>query len=226
MKINISSLMVLFLILGCKYSSKEVITENDSKKLTIAELIAYANGYEHWKNVHEIQFTFNVDRDDNHFERSWTWKPKTDEITMTSPKDTVVYNRKSMDSITMKTDKGFINDTYWLLAPFNLVWDEGTNITTQDSVMAPLSSSMLNKLTIVYGSEGGYTPGDAYDFYYDTNFIIKEWVFREANQEEASMLTTWEDYEAYNGINIAKTHIGKDKSVKLYFTNIKVDTTE
>jgi len=36
------------------------------------------------------------------------------------------------------------------------------------------------------------------------------------------MITTWEDYEDFNGLKIAKTHNGKDNSVKLHFTNISV----
>lgn len=217
---RVTLFFILAILLSCKSDEKE--TKKEVKILSTAELVANANGYEHWKDVEEIQFTFNVDRTDSHFERSWIWKPKTHDITMISAGDTINFNHKKVDSTSIKADSGFINDRYWLLAPFNLVWDEGTTVTTEDSVSAPLSEDILNKLTITYGSEGGYTPGDAYDFYYDSNFLIKEWVFRKANQPEPSMMTTWEDYEDFNGITISKTRHGKDNNVKLYFTNIKV----
>lgn len=100
---------------------------------------------------------------------------------MLSTTDTVVYNRTSMDSLTKKTDASFINDKYWLLAPFNLVWDEGVSFSEKENVVAPVSKDTLNQLTILYGGEGGYTPGDAYDFYFGKDYIIKEWIFREAN---------------------------------------------
>ena len=48
----------------------------------------------------------------------------------------------------------------------------------------------MQKLTIVYGDEGGYTPGDAYDFYFGDDHIIKEWVFRKGNATEPSTMTT------------------------------------
>ncbi|KAA1247153.1 hypothetical protein [Aquimarina sp. RZ0] len=196
--------------------------QNIDKKLTVAESIAYANGLEFWKKVSEIRFTFNVDRGKDHFERSWKWKPKTKDVTLYSTKDTISYNRSEMDSILIDADQQFINDKFWLLAPYNLVWDTGTKITTKDIATAPISKERLQKLTILYNDKGGYTPGDAYDFYYDTDFRIKEWVFRKSNTPEPSMITTWEDYTDFNGIKIAKTHINKEGSLKVYFTNIKV----
>jgi len=212
----IAALMFFY---SCKNQSS---TKTETKELTIAEKIAKANGIDNWDKVNEIQFTFNVDRTDSHFERSWSWKPKTEDVTMTIANKPTSYNRKSIDSLSTAADRSFINDTFWLLAPYNLVWDEGTSITYQDSVKANLTNDILNKLTIVYGNEGGYTPGDAYDFFYDENFMIKEWVFRKKNQSEPSMITTWEDYEDFNGLKIAKTHHGKDNSLKLHFTNIVV----
>ena len=34
-----------------------------------------------WKNVEEIKFTFNVDRDTTHYERSWIWNIRKNEVT-------------------------------------------------------------------------------------------------------------------------------------------------
>ena len=222
MKIQILLFAALIAFSACKNDNKEAVQKVETKELSVAEKIAQANGIDNWKNVNEIQFTFNVDRPNSHFERSWTWNPKSDDVTMITSADTVSYNRKSMDSIAMKADRGFINDKFWLLAPYNLIWDEGTTITYQDSVSTNLTNEMLNKLTITYGNQGGYTPGDAYDFYYDKDYMVQVWVYRKANQPEPSMITTWEDYQDFNGLKIAKTHNGKDNSVKLHFTNIKV----
>lgn len=218
MKLRILYITTLLIVSACKNKAQKA----ETKELTIAEKIAKTNGIDNWTNVNEIKFTFNVDRTDSHFERSWTWKPKTEEVTMMTSADTISYNRKSIDSLSTATDRSFINDKFWLLAPFNLVWDEGTTINYQGAANTNLTDEVLSKLTIVYGDEGGYTPGDAYDFFYDENYMIKEWVFRKSNQKEPSMITTWEDYEDFNGLKIAKTHIGKGNSVKLYFTNISV----
>ena len=221
MKLIFKTFCIIFLLISCKSDKKET-NETVEKELSIAQKIANANGFEKWKQVSEIQFTFNVDRDTSHFERSWTWKPKTDEVTLISGKDTITYNRKSVDSLSMDADKGFINDKYWLLAPFQLVWDKTANVSNPSKAIAPISKTELQKVTITYPNQGGYTPGDAYDLYLDEQWLIREWVYRKSNSPEPSLITTWEDYEDFNGIKISKTHKKTENNWKLYFSNIQV----
>ena len=220
-------LCLLTLLAACKTQTKERNTEIETaseakKELTVAEKIAQAHGFDNWKSVNEIQFRFNVDRGDNVFGRSWTWNPKTDDITLVSNEGTLNYNRKSMDSISQDADRAFINDKFWLLIPFQLVWDEGTTISESIKEVAPISKTELNKITLTYGDEGGYTPGDAYDIYFDKEYLIKEWVFRKGNSEEPSMTTTFETLEDFNGIKIAKDHKMAEGNFNLFFSNIKV----
>lgn len=212
------------LFIGCKTEPKTAATEAEPEaELTIPEKIANAHGYENWKSVSEITFTFNVDRDSTHFERSWVWKPKMNEVTAISGEDTLTYNPKSMDSIAYKRNAGFINDRYWLMAPFNLMWDSNSyTFEHEASEKAPISGEDMQKLTIVYKNEGGYTPGDAYDFYFKNDYIIKEWVYRKSNQEEPSLATTWENYKDIDGLEIAQDHKKGDGSFHLYFTGLSV----
>ena len=219
----VTLLSIVTLCVACKSDKKEASQETP-KALSVAERIANANGFEHWKEVSKIDFTFNVDRDSSHFERSWTWNPKTDDVTLIAGKDTISYNRKTIDSISMKADKAFINDKYWLLAPFQLVWDQGTTITKPVKDEAPISKLMMNKITLTYPSNGGYTPGDAYDFYFDDDFMIKEWIYRQGNAKKPSMMTSWENYEDFKGLKIATTHQKTEGNWKLYFTGIAVKT--
>jgi len=217
---------------SCKNETKEAPTTEkievsipkiEDTKLSEAEAIAFKSGLENWKDVSQIEFTFNVDRGGkNVARRAWTWKPKTGDITMKQGDRIVNYNRTSIDSTAQRTDQGFINDKFWLLAPYQLVWDEGTKIIVQDTATAPISGKLAKKLTIVYGTEGGYTPGDAYDYYYDEDFIIDEWVFRKSNQEAPTMMTTFDEYQLFEGLNISTVHSDKEGNLKLYFTDIKV----
>ncbi|MBA3986627.1 MAG: hypothetical protein H0X63_08675 [Flavobacteriales bacterium] len=190
--------------------------------LETPQMIAYAHGLEEWDKVSQIKFTFNVDRGENHFERSWIWNPKTKDITLITAEDTLQYNQNAMDSISLKVDRNFINDRYWLLAPLNLAWDEGTSFINKDSAIAPISKKTLQQLTVTYSDVGGYTPGDAYDFYYNNDLFLEEWVFRKGNDSLPSMVTTWEDYQDFNGIKIATKHQNPEETFKLYFTNIEV----
>jgi len=200
-----------------------LITKINLQETSILEKVANAHGFQNWKNIQEIKFTFNVDRDTTHFERDWTWKPKTNDITATSTKGTISYNWADMDSVAYKTNGGFINDKFWLLAPYQLVWDaDNVTHTHVKEAKAPISKKSIQKLTIVYSNEGGYTPGDAYDFYFDDDFLIQEWVFRKSNQPEPSMITTFEDYKEMKGLKIATMHKMDTGNFKLFFTGIEV----
>ncbi len=213
------------ILIGCKTEKKQE-KKIIQKELTLLEKVAHTSGYTNWKNVEELKFTFNVDRDTSHSERTWIWKVGKNQVTSITKEDTLSYNRANMDSIATKRNGGFINDKYWLMAPFNLIWDKG-NFTHTHKVneIAPISKSPMQKLTIVYSSEGGYTPGDAYDFYFEDDYLIKEWVFRRTNQKEASLVTTWEDYVEKGGLKIAQTHKNTE-GFKLYFTDIEVKTKQ
>ena len=183
----IVGLFALLLISACKTDSKksEETTETTEAEKTVPERIAEAHGFENWKDVEKITFTFNVDRDSMHFERKWDWRPKTNMVTSISGTDTLTYDRADMDSIALKTNGGFINDRY--------------------------------------ANEGGYTPGDAYDFYFKDDYIVQEWAYRKSNQEEPNLVSTWEDYVNVEGLQLAKQHNRPDGGMSLYFTGLSVN---
>lgn len=215
--------LCILLNISCKTDKKPNTISVNKVKQSVPEKIAYAHGFQQWNEVNKIQFSFNVDRDTSHFERKWIWDTRENKVTRILKNDTIAYKRSELDSITSKVNGGFINDKFWLLAPFNLIWDS-RNYTYTHSVntKSPIAKESMQKLTIVYGNEGGYTPGDAYDFYFDENYKIKEWVFRKGNQTDASMITTWENYITKNGIHLAKIHKKEGDNFKLYFTNLEI----
>lgn len=206
--------------MSCK--EKEV-----KKPLNAVEKVAYAHGFEHWDQVEEIEFTFNVDRDTTHFERSWEWRPKQNEVTLIKDGKRLDFNRdRILSDEELAADKNFINDVYWLLAPYKLIWDDHKTFSEPVMDLAPISQDSLQKLTIVYEGEGGYTPGDAYDFYLDQNNMVKEWIYRENNSTSNCMITTWESYKDFEGLKIATMHQNDNGVFKLYFTGIKVSTSK
>ncbi|KJD33528.1 hypothetical protein PK35_06695 [Tamlana nanhaiensis] len=212
---------ILLTLVIALISCKQQTTKKEAQKLeaptktTIAEKIAEAHGFNNWKNVNEISFTFAE-------KRHWLWNTKTNEVTLFTEKDTISYNRKQVDSLSAKTDAAFVNDKFWLLIPFQLVWDKSASISEVSKEASPINKTLLQKISITYASQGGYTPGDAYDIYFDSNYIIREWVFRRGNQKEASLANTFEDYNDYNGIKIALSHKKESGDWNLKFTNVSV----
>ncbi|MEO8932975.1 MAG: hypothetical protein ABI295_01605 [Xanthomarina sp.] len=212
---------ILLLFSTCKSDKKDTVSQ-PKMNLTAAEEIAQAYGIENWNKVKEIAFTFNVKKDSILVERSWVWQPKTNQVTLITKNDTMNYNRTKVDSLSITADKAFINDKYWLLAPFNLVWDTGTTISNPTEEISSISNKALNKITLTYPNEGGYTPGDAYDFYYNNNYIIEEWAYKKGNAKLPTMITTWENNRDFNTITLSLNHFKADDNWELFFTNVSI----
>jgi len=213
----------LVLFTSCKSEQKDPKIEAPSKELTIAEKIANAHGFEHWKDVSKVEFTFKVDRDTIKGRgRSWVWRPKDDNVKMTAGETIVEYSRRQMDSTHIGADRGFINDKFWLLIPFQLVWDTSATISDPKDMESPINKETLQMITLTYPSEGGYTPGDAYDIFFDDNYMIKEWVFRKGNSAEPSLTTTFENYQDFNGIKIAIDHKQEGGHWNLNFADVSI----
>lgn len=216
-------LVCLFLVSACKSETSKTTLKEEIKTLTIGEKIANAHGFENWKNVSKVEFTFKVDRDTiKGSGRSWEWYPKTDSIVMYAGEQVVMFNRAKLDSVPPNADRNFINDKYWLLVPFQLVWDSSATISEPKKVESPIGKEQLNMITILYPNEGGYTPGDAYDIYFDEDYLIKEWIFRKGNSEAPSLTTTFENYKDYNGIKIATDHKMADGNWNLNFADVSI----
>ena len=224
-------LCIAVLLLGvsaCNTAEKKdrslaIATENPLVS-TPLETMANAHGFEHWPSISKISFTFNVDRGESHFERSWIWETKNNRVTRIMEGDTVSYLRSEVDSALTEIDAGFINDKYWFLAPYQWVWDqESFTYTVEEDIPAPISGIPSKKLTIVYGDQGGYTPGDAYDFFIGEDSLVTEWIFRKGNQEDPSLVTSWEDYQEHKGLKLSTMHRNADDSFKLSFTGISVE---
>ncbi len=213
-------------VVSCKESGKQAQAETTDKptaELTAPERLAASHGYANWGDVSEIRFTFNVDRDTMHFERGWIWNVRENRVTRIMGEDTLSYLRSEVDSTLAQADGSFVNDKYWFLAPFQGVWDqESVQWEMEEGATAPISGETMDKLTLVYGDSGGYTPGDAYDLYIGADSLVAEWVFRRGNQPEPSLASTWEGYEEHGGLKLSTMHQNKE-GFKLYFTGVSVE---
>ena len=232
MKKTFLPLLLALSIISCKNSESdnsdaEMISEttevaSSEEKDGIGNTIAMANGLDKFKDATEVEFTFNVKVNDTvRSSRHWKWNTKTSEISLTEGDITQSYTKTdSIPEDKVSIDQKFINDSYWLLFPYQLVWSDA-KLTEEKEVAAPISGDTLTKLEVAYSADGGYTPGDTYDIYYGDDHMIEEWVYKAAGGDR-QMATTWEDYEEFMGIPIAKMHKSEDGSFQLYFTDIVI----
>lgn len=221
---------LIFLILlsaslvGCKNEQPEInpSPELSADKDPVAKEIAMANGFGNFSNVNQLNYTFNVKVNDSLVsQRQWKWFPKENKVELTEKGKTFSYvSNGNLDDEEKEVDQKFINDKYWLLFPYELMWSDFKG-EKEPQATAPISKTQMQMLTVKYPDSGGYTPGDTYLVYFDKDDkIIKEWTYQSANGR--SLSTTWEDYENFNGLNIAKMHSSEDGSFQLFFTDIEV----
>ena len=202
-------------LLSCNQSS----SENE-----IGHQIAFANGLDNFKKVQMLEFIFNVQRDTaKASSRHWQWFPKINEVVFITDSNTTRFKRNDTTTQELKKlNARFTNDEYWLLYPYHLNWDKGFELIDSGMKMAPISGKSLQKITTKYNDKDGFTPGDMYDVYIDENKRVQEWAFHKGGSEEPSLITTWENYKDFNGLQLSQEHKSKDGKFRVWFTGIQV----
>jgi len=220
--ISISSFVIFLLFVSKSFS----LAQN-----SMAEKVANAYGFKNFAKVKSVAFTFNVKTKGKVISRSWYWEPGTNKVTykgsdkngqpMTYSYVTGSIDKK--DTVRSFVDAKFINDQYWLLFPFHLIWDNKAEITDAGKRHYPINKNKEADCLIVKypASAGGYTPGDIFELYIGKDNLIHEWIYRAGGKKDGRILT-WEDYKNFNGLYISTVHNVADKTFKLWFSNIKV----
>jgi hypothetical protein len=198
-----------------------------------AEILAKTYGVESFGQIEAIRYTFNAQRPGADVSRSWIWEPKTDQVTYDGKDKSgnpvhVTYRRSQLDSqsaeIKDTIDPGFVNDQYWLLLPFHVVWD-GAAVDDAGSQKLPLGDGSAEKIVAKYSSDGGYSPGDTWELYVGPDGRIQEMVFRRGGASKPSVVTaTWADYKKAGPLLVSLDHRGTADGTPLhvFFSNVAV----
>lgn len=185
--------------------------------------VAQAYGFDQFDALKSVAYTWNVQVDPERVvTRDWKWNIKERTVYYADADTSYTYSLDLSAEEMPPADKGFINDKYWLMYPFQLVWDEGYSYSVEEEIPAPISGDISTKMIVVYNNEDGYTPGDAYDLYLDENYLIKEWVFRRGNGPEGNAFT-WENEKEFQGVKFATEHKNAAGLRFIWFTNIAVE---
>lgn len=213
MKDSIKITLIMFFITILSFSQN---------KECYPELIAKHYGESKFESIKSIEFTFNVKKAHNNtVSRHWKWYPKTNKVDFYSQKEVLSFTHNDKVDDNPALDKKFINDSYWLLFPFHLIWDKlNYKYTIEEKVLSPINNIKSNKLTIEYTNGDGYSPNDVYELYLTNNKEIFEWVYRKSGNKTTTLITTWENTENHNGIKISTKHNGKDGVFKVWFENV------
>jgi hypothetical protein len=153
----------------------------------IADKMAKTHGLDSFGQIEGIRYTFNVERSGVNVFRSWEWNPKTDSVSYEGQdKDgkplKVTYQRSQATGVPEDIDANFLNDQYWLLLPFHVIWDTSATVIDEGMQKLPLGNESGEKLVVKYPSDGGYSPGDTWDVYVGADGRVQEFVWHRGDR--------------------------------------------
>jgi len=203
------------------------------QRTPLAEKMAKTHGLDSFGQVEGIRYTFNAARPDgNNVVRTWEWNPKIDAVSYEGKdkdgKPVKVSYRRSQPGMPEDIDASFLNDNYWLLLPFRVVWDQSATITDEGIQNLPLGSGSAEKLVVKYPSEGGYSPGDTWDVYVGADGRVQEFVYhRGGPRKPSTVIAPWTEYKKAGPLLFSLDHQGKadDNPVHIFFSNVAVKLT-
>ena len=199
----------------------------------IAEQMAKTYGLDSFGEVEGIRYTFNLDLPGLKRSETWQWDPKTDTVTYEGKdKDgkpvKVTYRRGQLggesELVKSVVDPAFVNDQYWLVFPFHVVWD-GAKVTDEGMQKLPLGKGSAELVRVKYRSDRGYTPGDTWDLYVGPNKRVEEMFYhRGGSTKPSAVIVTWAGYKKAGPLLFSTDHRGTadGKPLRLTFSDVSV----
>jgi len=203
----------------------------------IVEQLAKTYGLDSYAQVDAVRYTFNLDIPAFKLtlSRTWTWEPKTGQVTYDSKdKDgkpvKVSYNRNQLssapDNVKNEIEPGFVNDNYWFLFPFHAYWDTSAIVTVEEKQKLPLGKGTATLVSVKYPAEvGGYTPGDTWELWVGPNNRVQEFFYHRGGPKKPSEVkATWVGYKKAGPLLISTEHRGTADggAFHLAFTGVAV----
>ncbi|MCU1279268.1 MAG: hypothetical protein JWM53_2814 [bacterium] len=141
--------------------------------------------------------------------------------------DAWVAGKKVTDAAQRKkwVDDGyeaFINDSYWLLAPFK-VFDPGVTLADGGQDKGP-NGEACDVLKLSFAGVG-LTPRDVYWMLVDRkSHLMVEWKYVLGGESKAPTAFAWSDWKKVGPIELASMRTGIGKPSVIRFDNLKVST--
>ena len=212
-------------------------TAGAQQRPPVADEVAKTYGLDSFGQIEAIRYTFNLSLGTFKLSDSWVWEPKTGRVSFEGKdkegkpvKATYVRSQLSSQPANVKDeiDPAFINDQYWLVYPFHVIWDTSAKVEDKGMHKLPLGKGSADWVVVKYSSDGGYTPGDTWELFIGPDKRVKEFVYRRGGTKKPSVVTAaWTDYKMAGPLLIAMDHRGTadDKPFRMWFSDVAVKLT-
>jgi hypothetical protein len=218
------------------------------KPPAVAEQMAKTYGLDSFGQIEGIRYTWNAEFPGHEhpfdggpgtlkLSQAWDWNPKTDTVSYEGPDQEgkpvkVTYQRSQLnsqsDAIKNQVDPAFVNDQYWFILPFHVVWD-GAAVTDEGMNKLPLGDGSAQRVVVKYPSEGGYQPGDTWDLYVGADKRIQEIVYHRGAPipPPKLVIATYADYKKAGPLLVSTDHHGTldGKPFRLTLSDVSVKMT-
>ena len=199
----------------------------------IVEQLAKTYGLDNYGQIDAVRYTFTAQLPTITFSRTWTWEPKTGNVTYEGKdKDgkpvKVTYNRNQLSTApaNVKDDiePSFTNDNYWFIFPFHVYWDTSATVTVTEKAKLPIGKGTATLVSVKYAPEiGGYTPGDTWNLYVGADGRVVQFVYlRGGPKKPSNVTTTWAGYKKAGPLLVSTDHRGTadGKPAHIFFSNV------
>jgi hypothetical protein len=226
-QLNVIRLLVLSMLLILP------ATSGAQQRSPVIEKLAKTYGLDSFGQIEAIRYTFNVEAPGLNVSRSWTWEPKTDQVTYEGKDKSgnpvkATYSRSQLGSqpanVRDDIDPSFLNDNYWLLLPFHVSWDTNAAVEDAGEQKLPLGKGSAEKVAVKYPAEGGYSSGDTWELYVGAAGRIEEMAYHRGGAPKLEVFATWADYKKAGPLLFSLDHRGTRNGDPLHlsFSNVAV----
>ena len=207
-------------------------------------LLKALGGRDGWERARYFRFDWIVEKEGkqvvarSHYWDRWSGRYRVDGVDKEGPysvyfnvntRDGVAYvgGKKVADAAQAKKwlEDGygaFINDSYWLLAPFK-VFDGGVTISDEGVDKGP-NGEPCDVIKLSFAGVG-LTPKDLYWLYVNQKtHLLDEWKFVLGGEKKPPTAFAWSDWKKVGTIQLASMRRGLTKPNVIRFDNLKVST--
>ena len=186
----------------------------------LAEQMAKTYGLDLFGQIEGIRYTFTAELPGGvKLSRTWEWNPKTDTVSYQGKDKSgkpvnVTYQRSQLgsqsDAVKKQIDPAFINDQYWLLLPFHVIWDGSATVTDAGMHKLPIGNGAAEQLVMKYPAQGGgYAPGDTWELYVGADKRVEQMVYRRGGTAKPKVvIATWDGNKKAGPLLVSTDHRG------------------
>jgi hypothetical protein len=190
-----------------------------------ARAVAEAAGLAAWEQVERIHFAWHLLPKD--LRRTYDWDVRAGHVTVSSSAGTITIPTAAVpadDAAAVAAHQAFVNDSYWLLFPLHLAWDDVMTLVATSVVPGFPDLGERPALDVRYPTTGGYTPGDRYVLYLGDDHLPVAWALHTGGADEPTLVTRWDGYAEHGGLRLATRFSTSDGKPFIVMEELRIET--